>query len=147
MKHDWILIANATHARLLQRRSTERIDELKRFEHPQSRSKTSDVASDRAGHQSADHSYGGTMFQPRTDPRQKEPLRFARELAGYLEREALQGSFGSLEVFASSPFLGQLKAELGSATNQLLAGTHAVDLTAVGKAELARRIAHELAAH
>lgn len=145
MKSEWILIANATHARLLQRRSSERVEELKTFEHPQSRTKTTEVMNDRAGHTSGDRTFGGKTLQPHVDLRQKEHLRFARELAGYLEREALQGTFDSLEVFASSPFLGHLKAELGSATVRLLAGTHSVDLVAVGKAELARRIAHELA--
>lgn len=145
MKSEWILIANATHARLLQRRSSERVEELKQFEHPQSRTKTSDLVNDRAGHTSADRSYGGTTLQPHSDLRQKEQLRFARELGAYLEREALQGTFGSLEVFASSPFLGHLKAALGSATVRLLARTHNVDLVAVGKAELARRIAYEMA--
>jgi protein required for attachment to host cells len=145
MKPDWILIANATRARLLQQERHARVTELHSFEHPQSRSKISDLADDRAGHERSDRGFGGTAYQPRIDAKHKEHQRFARELAEYLEHAAQQGHFGSLAVFASSPFLGELKAELGAATGRLLAGTHDLDLTAVGKAELGRRLAQELA--
>jgi protein required for attachment to host cells len=145
MKPDWILIANATRARLLQMERNERVTELETFDHPQSRSKISDLVDDRAGHESTDRSYGGTSYQPRTDPKQKEHQRFAREIAEFLERQAHSGSYRSLAVFASSPFLGELKAELGAATTKLLSGTHDLDLTSVGPAELGRRIAREVA--
>ena len=145
MKPDWILLANSTRARLLQQERGAHVTVLETFEHPQSRSKISELVDDRAGHESTDRSYGGTAYQPRTDARQKEHQRFAREIAQFLERQAQSASFRSIEVFASSPFLGELKAELGSATTRLLGGTHDLDLTSVGPAELGRRIAHELA--
>lgn len=145
MKPDWILIANASRARLLQQERHERVSELRSFEHPQGRSKISDLADDRAGHERSDRGYGGTAYQPRMDAKQKEHQRFARELSEYLEQQAQRGNFRSLEVFASSPFLGELKAELGAATGRLLARTHDLDLTAVGKAELGKRLAQEMA--
>lgn len=145
MKPHWILIANATQARLLQQEDSGRLVILKSFSHSQGRSKISDLVDDRAGHENTDRSFGGTAYQPRTDPKKKEHERFARELAEDLERQAQRGSFESIAVFASSPFLGELKAELGAATRRLLSGTHNVDLTSVGPAELDRRVAHELA--
>lgn len=146
MKPHWILIANAAYARLLQQEGGGRIAILRSFTHSQGRRKIGELVDDRAGHENTDRSYGGTSYQPRTDPKKKEHERFARELADDLERHAQLGSFDSLAVFASSPFLGELKAELGSATTRLLTSTHDVDLTSVGPAELKRRIAHELAA-
>ena len=50
----------------------------------------------------------------------------------------------SVRLFAASPFLGELKAQLGDATQRILAGTHDLDLTAVGPAEIGRRIAQAL---
>lgn len=144
MKAEWILIANATHARLLQRVHGERLVVRKSFTHPQGRSKISELADDRVGHERSDRGFGGIAYSPRMDAKQKEHERFARELADYLEREAQQGTFESLELFVSSPFLGELKAGLGDATTRLLSGTHDLDLTAVGLAELEGRIAHEL---
>ena len=145
MNTTWILIANATHARVLRQEGDNRVTVLESFEHPQSRIKIGDLADDRAGQERTDRSFSGTAYTPRIDTKQKEHLRFARELSDFLERQARLNRFESLEVFASSPFLGELKAELGSATAQLVSGTHDLDLTAVGPAELGPRIAHEMA--
>lgn len=145
MKPDWILIANATRARLLEQETKGRIKELKSFEHPQSRSRVSELTDDRAGYERTDRSFGAASFQPRTDPKQKEHMLFARELAEHLEREAQRGTFGSISLLASNPFLGELKAELGAATKRLLGVVRSVDLTMVGKAELGRRVAQEMA--
>jgi protein required for attachment to host cells len=147
MKPDWILIANATRARLVQRELGCPLVVVHSFEHPQGRSKTSDLADDRAGQGKTDHSFGGTSYPPRVVAKEKEHLRFARELAEYLETQAHQGSFHSLALFASSPFLGELKAQLGTAASALLKGTHDVDLTSVGLVELDHRIAHETSPH
>lgn len=144
MKPDWTLIANASRARLLQQNLGEPMVVLKSFSHPESRNKVSELADDRAGHETTARASGGAAYSPRIDAKRKEHERFARELGEYLEQEARLGHFRSLTVFASSPFLGELKAELGSAASSLLAGTHDVDLTAVGLTELERRIAHEL---
>jgi protein required for attachment to host cells len=145
MKTHWILIANAAHARLVQQESGASVQVIRTFSHAPGRRKTSELVDDRAGHETTVYAFGGTSYQPRTDPKKKEHGRFARELADDLERQAQLGSFESLSVFASSPFLGELKAELGPAATRLLSDTRDVDLTSVGPAELGRRIAHELA--
>ena len=144
MKPDWILIANATRARLLEQETKDKVKELKSFHHPQSRSRAGELSTDRPGYQKSDRTFGAASFQPRTDPRQKEHVLFARELAQYLEREAQLGTFGSISLLVSSPFLGELKTELGDATRRLLGVTRNVDLTMVGKAEIGRRVAQEM---
>jgi protein required for attachment to host cells len=145
MKPEWILIANATRARLLQREHGSPLVVVQSFEHPQGRAKTSELADDRAGQGKTDHSFGGASYPPRIAAKYKEHLRFARELAEYLEHQAQQGNFHSLALFASSPFLGEVKALLGKATTRLLTATHDLDLTSVGLVELDQRIAHESA--
>lgn len=144
MKPDWILVANSAHARLLERETGSPTVVVQSFQHPQSRLKTSDLVTDHAGHEDTDRSYGGSSFQPRTEPKRKEHERFARELADFLEQAAGDGRYRAVMLFASSPFLGELKAELGSATQRLLASTHDMDLTSFGLSELERRIEHEL---
>lgn len=146
MKPDWILIANASRARLLeQQQKKDKVKELKSFEHPRARSRVGELTDDRAGYERTDRSFGAASFQPRTDARQKEHTLFARELAEYLEREAQLGTFASISLLVSNPFLGELKAELGAATRRLLGVARNVDLTMVGKAELGRRVAQEMA--
>jgi protein required for attachment to host cells len=145
MNSHWILIANATRARLLEQRPDEPLKELRTFEHAAGRSKISELADDRLGSERNDRVYGAAAYQPRMDAKHKEHRRFAHELAEYLERQAQLGAFRKLDVLASNPFLGELKAQWGDTTARLVASTHDVDLTMVGKAEIGRRIAAELA--
>jgi protein required for attachment to host cells len=144
MKADWILIANATRARLLQQEAGGHLKELRSFEHPASRRKIGDLADDRLGSERNDGVYGAAAFQPRLDAKQKEHRRFARELAAYLEQQAQLGAYRRIELFASNPFLGELKAVVGDATLRLVGSAHDLDLTMVGKAEIGRRIAQAL---
>ncbi len=144
MKPNWILIASASRARLLQQDVGEPMVVLTSFDHPQNRLKASELGDDRAGQERSDGSFGGVAYEPRTDAKQKEHDRFAREIADYLEQQARQGRYRSLAMFSPSQFMGDLKAALGSSTAKLLTSTHDVDLTAVGLAEIERRIAHEL---
>jgi len=124
MKPQWFLLANATHARMLQREPGSAVTVLQTFHHPESRLKTSQLGA---------------------DAHRKQRTRFARELAQYLERAARDGWYESVVIFSSAPFLGELKQELGDATKRLLSATRCVDLTSVGPAELDRRIRYELA--
>lgn len=144
MKPDWILIASASRARVLQQEQG-RFAELRAFEHAASRLPSSQLGDDARGRERSDRAFGGAAYEPRMDLHRKEHLRFAGELAEFLEEGAQQGRYGSLHVFAPSPFLGELKAQLSEATLRLLAGSHDLDLSAVGPAELGRRIEKALA--
>jgi protein required for attachment to host cells len=144
MKPNWILIANAAHARLLQQEPGCAMVVIEAFHHPESRLKTSELGDDRAGRELSGRGFGGAAFEPRMDAHLKEHLRFARELAVYLERCAHENRYASLAVFASNPFLGELNQVLGPVTRHRLSGMHEIDLTSVGLAEIESRIQHEL---
>jgi protein required for attachment to host cells len=145
MTPNWILIANATQARLFQEEGDRPIVLVASFSRPEGRGKVGELADNRAGHERSDRSYGGTADEPRMDAQRKEHECFAVQLTEYLEREALQKTFASLAIFSSRPFLGELKAHMGDATLKLVSGAHDVDLTSVGVTELKRRIEYELA--
>lgn len=121
---DWILIANATRARVLQHEAGSAMVILESFVHPAGRGQPSDPAAD-AG--------------------QQECARFANELGRFLEQEARLAHFQRLTIFAGPAFIEVLKAGLGQATTSLLSAVHELDLTAVGVAELERRVLRELA--
>lgn len=123
-KPDWILISNTTRARVLQQEPGSAMVVLESFVHPAGR---------------------GQPSEPPKNARHKECTPFAQELARYLEHEARQGHFGSLAIFASAPFVEELRASLGKTTRRLVSGFHELDLTSVGVAELDRRVSHELA--
>lgn len=146
MKPDWILVANASQARLLTHEPGSPMAVLQAFHHPESRMHSSELGDDARGRQDADRHYGGgSAYASRSDPKHREHMHFAKQLADFLEQGAQQGEFRHLQVFASSPFLGELKSQLGAATQHLLAGSHDLDLSAVGLSEMEARIRHALA--
>ena len=141
MKRQWILLANASHARLLSRDSaTDPLVQFATLEHPESRLKASQLADDRPGHEATDNSSGGNRYEPRSDVRRKEHQRFAREIAQRLDTGLAAGQFSALWLFASSPFLGELKAQLSDAVNKRVHLALDSDLTALGLAEIEQRL-------
>ena len=116
---DWILVANYTRARIVQRQPGVAMEVLESFVHPAARGQP-----------------GGALV----DARHKEYTQFAHELAQYLEAEARRDRFGALILFAPPSFLEELRAAIGKFTAALLV------LTSYGVVELGREVARELAA-
>lgn len=140
MKPDWILVANAAQARLFEQKPGHPMAVLQAFDHPESRLHSSDLGNDERGRQQTDRRAGAAAYQARVEPQRKEHLRFASELADYLEQGARNGRCRHIHLVAASPFLGELKGQLGDSAQRLLAGSHDLDLSAVGPAEIERRV-------
>lgn len=140
MKPDWILVANASQARLLQKEPGAPLVVLQAFHHPASRQHSSTLGDDKAGREKSDRSFGGAAYEPRVDAQSKEHLHFAHELAEALEQGTREGRYANVQVFASSPFLGEIRQALEDGTRRHLAGMHDVDLTALGLAEIEERV-------
>lgn len=144
-ENEWILVANASRARLLQRAGSEPARVMATFEHPPSRQHAHVLSDDLSGRAQSDQGDGARAMTPRMDAQHKEHLRFAQELARHLEEGARQNAFSALVLFAGPPFLGMLREALGEASRRHLVASVPVDLTHVGEAELERRIAEERA--
>lgn len=139
----WVLVANAARARCFVRDDENNaMRELASFVHPESRMKGQAIDSDRGG--LVHKGVASTQFQPHTDPHDKEHAQFAREIAQYLDEAALAHMYPALTLFASAPFLGELRARLSPATLKLLRSSVALDLTSYEGAELERRAAEAL---
>ena len=141
MKPQWIITTNASLARLFSRDSpTDHLVLLATLEHPESRLKGSQLADDRPGHEATDNSSGGNRYEPRSDVRRKEHQRFAREIAQRLDAALAADEFSALWIFASSPFLGELKAQLSDAVDKRVQLALDSDLTSFGLAEIEQRL-------
>jgi len=139
---EWILVADAAQARLFRRdAASDPLVPVVTYAHEASHSRASALGDDRPGHGSSDRHVGGFRFEPRVEPRRKEHRRFARELAQRLEHAAGQREYARLSIYAPPEFLGDLRAELGSATRERLRRACDLDLCAYGLDELERRIA------
>jgi protein required for attachment to host cells len=141
MKDQWILVANASVARLFRRGSaTEPLTPVATMTHQKSRLKTAELAADRPGREATDYSRGANRFEPRSDARRKEHLRFAHEISERLDHGLAAGEFDSLLIFASNPFLGELRALLNEAVERRVRLWLNNDLTALGIAQIEARL-------
>ena len=140
MNTTWILVANASEARLF---GTDKIGEgmerIKEFKHQESREKGSDLASDRPGHyQSKGTGHGA--FAEHTDPKDYEAERFAGELANILEEGRTSNKYKKLVLVAAPHFHGLLNTHMNEHTRALVVNNIQKDFTSVESYELPRRL-------
>lgn len=134
----WVVVANSSMARVLESdpATPERWTEKECLTHPQSRQQGSG-----AGHEPAGHSIAGRSgLAPRSDPREHERHEFAQQVAHTVKTAVGAGQIGSLVVFASNPFLGQLLGQLEDETPGRVSVSHPVDLSSLPLHELAQRL-------
>lgn len=142
MSTTWILVANASRARLFENTGINKgLTLVSEFEHPASRMKSADLASDRPGHMPrSGHSQGSR--QPATDPKQNEVEHFAKDIANTLEMGRGQNGYERLIVAAAAPFLGVLRNHLSNGVNSLVSDSVNKDLTQVPVQELGSKFEH-----
>lgn len=136
---NWLVVANAARARILE--ETDRPGAyLHRADlvHTQSRLKGSEIGADRAGHvKGSAAGPGGAAYMPRTDVRDHEHDRFARELADTLSEGVSRGECAGLTLVASNPFLGLLKSHLSPRATAAILRTVPSDYTSLPDEEIA----------
>lgn len=143
MTKNWLVVANAARARVLEVEDKPGVyTHVADLVHPKSRFKGEQLADDRPGHvEGSGHGLGSASYIPRTDPREREHDRFAREVAAQVNAGVSAGRCAGLTLVASDPFLGQLKSHLGEPARKLLLRTLAADYTALSDKELTQRLA------
>ena len=148
LSHDrtqWIVIANGSRARILERRADAQAVLIRSFHHAPSRQHSSELGDDHAGNQATGRGFGSAALGPRTDPHEREIERFASDLAEHLEAAARTHAMDAVMVFASSHFLGLLRQRLGSSTRKMIEATINVDISGLPLPEVDRRVAEVMA--
>lgn len=142
MERCWYVVANAARARVIERSdATDDWADVADLVHPQSRQSGAELGADRPGHvPGPGHGPGGAAYTPRTDPRQHEHERFARELAARIDAAVAQGRCDALVLVASNPFLGLLRGQLGEGAQRRVRASVAHDWTQLPDAELVSRL-------
>lgn len=144
---NWVVVANSARARVLEEgdgdtRKRKHYVHVADLVHPQSRQKGMALGGDRAGHaEGSSPGLAGAAYTPRTDPREREHDRFAREVAQMLDKGIASQRCAGLVLVASSPFLGKLKGHLGEQAKKAIVRTIDADYTALDEPALADRLA------
>lgn len=136
----WIVVANGSRARLLQRAGHgEPLTELKDWAHPATR-KHPHNATD-ADRQSGIRGRSG--LAERQTPQDKERDTFAHEICLWLSHAINTQQVGNIALLSSNPFLGDLVAHGQGHLHRHLSAVHAVDLTHLPLSELEDRLQHD----
>ena len=136
----WIVIANGSRARLLQRDAPgEPLFEVMDWVHPETRH--------HAGPSDSRHRHSGTGgragLSPRMGDKDRARATFAQQICQWLVKEVDARQIGSLSLFASNPFLGELTAHGQGQLQRLIRHTHPVDLTHLSLTALNHRLQNE----
>lgn len=113
MTKTWILVANASEAKILtiDNLRTGELELVRELAHPESRKKISDLKSDRPGHYATD-SGAHSAYGSKSDPKDVEAEHFAIQLVHELKAGWDQHKFKSLVIITPAHFHGLLKKHL-----------------------------------
>ncbi|SEA54950.1 host attachment protein [Variovorax sp. YR216] len=138
MKSQWIVVANASLARIFRQARHGGLEPVEALTHAQSRMHPSELAENDQGGGERDHH--DDRFEARNDIRRKEHVRFARALADRLDKGLAAHEFDSLTILAAKPFLGELRQQLSEAVSARIGVALNNDFTALTAADLAQRL-------
>jgi len=128
-KNSWLIVANSSLARLFRFVTLRELEEIKVFEHPESRLHNLDFTTDRPGRDFESMGTGRHALEPKVLPKQQEFEEFAKQLADYLEQARQHGDFDTLYIAASPMLLGMLRQALNPNTTKLIKGEIDKDIT------------------
>lgn len=117
MSQVWVVVASSTRCRIFkQDRHNAPLVELEDLVQPEGRLRRRDVESDRPGRALDGSGHGRHGMGDPLDRVEHESARFAKRVAGRLERARQRRRFDRLVVVAEPRFLGHLRQGLTDAT-------------------------------
>lgn len=132
MSITWIMVANASHAKLFRNEGPKKgLKLVKELLHPESREKASELVTDRIGNFAGSGSYA----QP-TEPKEHEAERFASEIAHELESGRINNAYEKLILVTSSHFMGLLNGRLSQQVRKKISESISKDYTHLPVKEL-----------
>ena len=138
MDNTWVLVANASEARLY---ATERLGkemtELREFLHPEGHEKSINLTSDHS-HGRGPHS--GTRGDETVNPKDLEAERFASHLAEELNKGRSTNAYRRAVLVAAPHFMGLLNMHLDEHTRELVQHSINKDYTTYDARELPERL-------
>lgn len=145
MTTTWILVANASNARLYQTPKAKLLNGsaalalVREFDHPDSRKKAGDLVADKSGNFN-NRVVGQGTFGEVTHPKRQEQDNFARELAKLLCDGQHRHSYDDLILVAPPQFHGLLHRYLNGSVEGLISLDIEKDYTSANESNLVQRL-------
>jgi len=142
MNNTWILVSNASEARLFEtQKYPKKLSLRKTYTHPRSRLKNSALATDRAGHFQGDAartSHGA--FSEAVLPKQHEIEQFAKTLVSDLDAGRNAHDYQKLVIVSSPHFHGLLNKHMNGHVKKMVQKHIEKDYTTLKEKELLERL-------
>lgn len=116
----WVLVANASSARIFRLENMQTLVELQAFVHPESRLHEQDLTESTPGRDFASTGNRRHAMEPKTTHKDHEYALFAKSLSDHLDTARMKHDFTELTVIASPSFLGILRTAMSPATTSLV---------------------------
>lgn len=130
MNNRWVVVADSSRARFFEYQGRkEPLKELEDMIHAEGKLKTQDEVSDRQG----GLSQGGHSFEPPTETKEQETVRFAQQIREKLEQGRVNNEYNELVLIAPPAFLGVLRQTLNDQISKLV--IHSADKNLVAQDE------------
>ena len=112
----WVVVADSSRARIFKAESAlGPLQELATLAHPEGRLHAQELTSDLPGRAFDSSGLGGRhALEQNIDPKENEALKFARQVAEYLENGQSENQFARLVLVAAPKFLGHLRQSLSN---------------------------------
>ncbi len=110
----WVVVADSSRARIFKAESAlGPLQELASLAHPAGRLHAQELTSDLPGRSFDSSGLGGRhAMEQNNDPKENEALKFARQIAEYLENGQSDNQFTRLVLVAAPKLLGYLRQSL-----------------------------------
>jgi len=140
-QHDrWVLVANASSARLFRLENMHKLTELEAFVHPESRLHEQDLVSSTPGREFASVGNRRHAYEPKTSQKDHEHALFAKTLSAHLEGARKNNYFQELYLVAAPSFLGILRDALNPAITSTVKKEINKDLVHLSTQEILEQI-------
>ena len=137
----WVVVADATRARIFSAdKPASDLVEIQALTCPEARLHQSELTTDRPGRgrngsSSASHDVGHA-----SDAKEEEAVRFAGKVSETIEVGRNAGKFRKLYVIAAPSFLGLLRKQYSSSTQQLISGEISKNLATMDPATIRKAL-------
>lgn len=119
MNSTMVVVADSVRARIFTTESARSpLNEIETMTHPEGRLHDRDITSDLPGKESGADGSGGHSYEGKVDPKKHELIQFSKQVASYLEDARKTNKLSRLLIVASPTFLGELRSQLSSETNE-----------------------------
>ena len=136
----WILLCDASRARLFTTNGHGSFTEMTAYAHPGSRAHVQDMVSDRPGRRSDNGPGSRSGVSPELEPKEVEALKFACSLATELKRGLNRHAYDELVLAAPPHFLGLVRQCLDSQVANRVVATFDKDFTTLPAREIEQRV-------